>query len=203
MTATEIANLALARIGDALITSIDMTTDKAARYCKTFYAHACRETLKAHTWNFALKRVALVAYGGTTPAGSDWPYHYTLPVTVLRILTLNDREIRVMANHYAREGDILFSDLDAVNLRYVHDFSATADAAYLTDPNFLEAFSLNLASKVARGITGDASLEEQMTQAYRRALVAGELIDANEARAEFEQKTNPTLGASRWVTPNC
>lgn len=200
MDATAIANLALARIGDALIQSIDSTTDKAARFCKTFYAHACRETLKAHVWNFALRRVALVALGGTPPAGSDWPYHYTIPATVLRIVTINDQEIRIMAEHYAKEGDVLFSDLDAVNLRYVHDYSGPDDAESLTDPNFIEAFSLNLASKIARGISGDPAIEAEMAQAYRRALAAGELIDANEGRAEWERRTNPTFEVSRYAT---
>ena len=53
MTETEVANLALAKIGEPLITDIDDTTQKAARYCKLLMNPTRREVLREHFWAFA------------------------------------------------------------------------------------------------------------------------------------------------------
>lgn len=54
MTKTDIANLALIKIGESLIDSIDDTGDKRARLAKLLYEPALREILRAHFWDFAM-----------------------------------------------------------------------------------------------------------------------------------------------------
>ena len=55
---TEICNSALIKIGADLITSID-DGNKAARLCKQQFIPLRDELIRAHPWNFAIKRMEL------------------------------------------------------------------------------------------------------------------------------------------------
>jgi len=55
MTKTDIANLALSKIGETLIDDIDDTGDRRARLAKLHYEPTLREILRAHFWGFAMK----------------------------------------------------------------------------------------------------------------------------------------------------
>lgn len=61
MTQTDIANLALTKLGDLPITDIDATTDKGARLARLHYEPCLREVLRAHFWGFAMGAVDLSA----------------------------------------------------------------------------------------------------------------------------------------------
>lgn len=57
MTKTDIANLALSKIGETLIDDIDYTGDRRARLAKLHYEPTLREILRAHFWGFAMSAV--------------------------------------------------------------------------------------------------------------------------------------------------
>lgn len=61
MTQTDIANLALSKIGESLIDSIDDTGDRRARLAKLHYEPSLREILRAHFWGFAMTCPVLVS----------------------------------------------------------------------------------------------------------------------------------------------
>jgi hypothetical protein len=84
MTKTDLTNLALAKIGERPITSLDDPNDKNARHAALHYGQARDEVLRAHFWGFALKAVRLVPeiadasydrvaegarWGGSAPSG--------------------------------------------------------------------------------------------------------------------------------------
>lgn len=72
MTHTDIANLALSKIGESLIADIADTGDKNARKASLHYEPALRETLRAHFWGFALVVVPLpklISYWPVAGAG--------------------------------------------------------------------------------------------------------------------------------------
>ncbi len=54
MTQTDLANLALSKIGESLIDDIEDTEDKNARKAKLHYEPTLREVLRAHFWSFAM-----------------------------------------------------------------------------------------------------------------------------------------------------
>jgi len=76
-TNTDLANAALALLGEVVITSIDDTTSKPARTCKLFVADAIGEVLQLGRWNKATKRaypvetLATAWAVGTTYAAGD------------------------------------------------------------------------------------------------------------------------------------
>jgi hypothetical protein len=61
MTKTEICNLALTKIGQKTLSSIDDPNDKNARLCAIHYAQALDELLRAGFWSFAKKAAKLTA----------------------------------------------------------------------------------------------------------------------------------------------
>jgi hypothetical protein len=59
MTKTELCNLALLKIGEKTISSIDDPNDKNARHAKLHYGQARDEALRAFFWSFAMTSVRL------------------------------------------------------------------------------------------------------------------------------------------------
>jgi hypothetical protein len=71
MTQTDIANLALSKIGESLIDSLYDSDNKAARLALLHYDPALRETLRAHFWGFAMvSSAALEASAGDNYASA-------------------------------------------------------------------------------------------------------------------------------------
>lgn len=74
MTSTDIANLALAKIGATLITSINSPSVKEAIHAKLHYDTARKQVLRDHGWQFANRTVELLR---ATPAASAAIYAKT------------------------------------------------------------------------------------------------------------------------------
>jgi hypothetical protein len=86
MTKTDLTNLALGKIGERAIASLDDPNDKNARHAALHFPQVRDEVLRAHFWGFALKAVRLVpevaassydrvvtgaSWGGSAPWGTD------------------------------------------------------------------------------------------------------------------------------------
>jgi hypothetical protein len=79
MTKTDLTNLALAKIGERSITSLDDPNDKNARHAALHYGQARDEVLRAHFWGFALRSADLAMHeprprvsGVPDEAGGTW-----------------------------------------------------------------------------------------------------------------------------------
>ena len=55
----QICNMALVKIGQARIASLEQQDNKPAATCKLLYDQMVLETLEEHNWSFARKREAL------------------------------------------------------------------------------------------------------------------------------------------------
>ncbi len=88
----DIANLALARLGDtANVSSFDPPEGSAqAEKCARFYPIARDSLLELHNWNFATKRETLALLGEGDWA--MWAYTYALPADYLKALAVLDPE---------------------------------------------------------------------------------------------------------------
>lgn len=84
----DIANLALAHLGDAAtVSSFDPPEGSAqAEHCAQFYPIARDELLEMHQWNFNTTRLALSPL--STPPPAAWQYAYGLPNNVLNAITV-------------------------------------------------------------------------------------------------------------------
>lgn len=69
MTRTDIANLALTKLGESVITDIEGTGTKAARMAHLHYDQALAEVLRAHFWGWAMSTATVAAkVNASTPA---------------------------------------------------------------------------------------------------------------------------------------
>jgi len=178
MNATEIANLALAEIGDLFnISSIDEQTPQAA-ICKRFYDSTRDAMLRAHPWGFSRHPATLSRLSDAPLFG--WDYAYQLPSDYLRLIRFNDLEVQYAEDDYEIvSGKILWTDAGTAQIIY---------SRKIIDPNlfdalFVEAFALKLAVRISTKLTKDQGLQESLMQRYRAALGEAKRVDANESRS--------------------
>lgn len=88
MSDTDIANLALGRlgVGQAIASLSEQSTP--ARLCARFYEQCRKEVLRAHPWGFSMSVVALAQVAGQTFPG--WTYVYQYPTRCLMARYVGD-----------------------------------------------------------------------------------------------------------------
>lgn len=174
---TDIANLALAHLGEAPIQSLD-ENNAASRACALHYPQTRDELLRAHRWNFAVTRVALSELDDEPPFG--WLHQFELPADCLRVLEFNDSEIGdVISEEFVIEGRAVLTDAETVNLIYLR----RAEDVGQYDSLFVDALSLRLAIKLSETIRGTTSKTEQLLKAYESLIAPlARRVDANEGR---------------------
>ncbi len=167
--ATEIANLALEKLGDEGEIS-DLGEDtRAARAVNACFASMRDAVLRDHPWNFATRRVQLPALTAAVSWGG-WTA-FQLPTDFLRLLEIDgDPDWQV-------EGDqVLVQNGGPLNLRYTARIEDTARF----DPLFTEALACRIACQIAIRITGSASVQERALALYARALADAKRVDGQD-----------------------
>ncbi len=196
-TRTELANRALAHLGEAPIADIDDTTVEAARLCKEFTGDVIDEVLRCHRWNCAIDRATLSRLDTAPDHGFD--YAYQLPSGCLRLLEVNGEQFDGSDEYFEIEaGQRVITDADAVEIRYVKRIDVPEFDALLA-----KAVSLALAVEIAVPITKNDKLRETLEAAYLRALGRASKVDAievgsREVRPLMRLLENSPLRNSRY-----
>jgi len=150
----DICNLALDLLQvDDPVTDIDNPSTKTEELCSRWYDNTRREALRAHSWNFAIKRAQL-AQDSTSPA-FGYSAAFNLPADYIRLMyvTLNDvnaEQILDPQSYSVEDGQILIGGIrsvtpDALNIVYTYD----ADNVPRFDPLFTAYFYTLLAQNMA------------------------------------------------------
>lgn len=168
VTQIQICNSALTKIGADRISSITQDT-KSAVILNSIYDQIRDAVLRAHPWNFAIKRAAL-APTSTTPA-FEYTYAYDLPSDCLRILDLDSLDIDFVVEN----GQIL-SDESTLNVRYIY----RNEDESLWDSCFAEAMSWRLARELAFALRQSAPLIDACDKGYEKALREARTMDGAE-----------------------
>jgi hypothetical protein len=169
---TEVANLALAMVGEDRITSLVADTSRAAQLCNALLPQARDAALVMHPWNFAARRASLPALA-TAPI-SEWDYQYAVPANCLRVL-------RVVADDphqpWAREGGVILCNLAApLEIRYIAEISDSGSWS----PGFVDLVAVMLAERLAVSLTASQSIRAAIVQLRDDALRRARAIDAAE-----------------------
>ena len=184
----EIVNIALARLGESPIQSLDEGT-VPANTAKLFYDPARRATLRDYNWNFALKTARLAKLA---EAPVDFRCGYALPSDCLRAIRLRSEGVPDYAGSGPRfvvRGGVVCTDADPAILEYVFDCTDPG----LFDDKFIEAMSYKLASEMAMTIKGSTEMTAQMMNQYKLVASQAAALSGNENRdAENE---NPYVEA--------
>lgn len=190
MNLTEIANYALAQIGEPKISSIDDTGSKEARICKQLLTPVIRETLRKHRWNCATKRATLSALVETP--NHHYTYLYQLPTDFLRLLELNGEPAGNSDEFFEIEGKRIATDSDTAEIRYIA--SITSDGF---DDLLTEVVAMELAAKIAVPLTAKLELQTQCKNLARMAIGQARQIDAIEVGSKEGRPFERVLAQSR------
>lgn len=164
----QIINLALNILGENPVIS-EGDDVKGARVTALLF-NDCRDTvLRIHPWNFATKRVRLVAKA-TAPA-FGYSKCFALPADFLRLVRLNDGK-----DQYAIEADGLLSSVDVANLRYIARIEDTGRY----DPLFVQTLAAYIAAEAALPITNSQSLENMARERFFTKLQEARSVDGME-----------------------
>jgi len=179
-TETSIANSALAKLGaDRIIGLSDDTRE--ARLLSEQFPKIRDDLLRAHPWNFAIKRVSLAALTTTPPFGFN--LEYQVPSDCLRVLNVDSNGIL-----WEREGNKILTDSPSLGIRYVS--KVTTPGSF--DSCFCEVLACLLASDICFAVTQSTSLKESLDKQARQKL--------REARSFDGQEGGPTRTyAKEWL----
>jgi len=198
MTKEEIINLALTRIGESPVTSLDEGST-AARTAELLYDASRRAILRDFDWSFATKSVLL------NPVDTDEaPAVFAVPSDCLRVLRVYDKakfntkyantkspEFHGMwesasdsSAQYSRcakewfkvQGDKLFTYARTPLCFYIRD----EEDAGLFDAKFAEALSYKLAGELAMPVRQSESLTASMLNAYQNVVATAATESGNE-----------------------
>ncbi len=160
-------NIALSRIGDFSITSLDEGTPQQKKTV-TFFNNCRRSMLRSHPWNFAVHEVELARIPDDIP--QDFAYAFQLPADFLRLLEVRDER------RFKVQGRRVLSDSKVCKVRYVRDVEDPSQ----WDASFTDAFTYQLAADMTYGVVGQASMYELMLGAANQKLKTARHIDATE-----------------------
>jgi hypothetical protein len=157
---TDICNLALIKIGQKTISSIDADTPTATKL-KAVYDQILDEALTQgpeRGWKFATTRET-VSVDGTTP-DSEFDYRYKLPNGFLRAVKVHEDGSDY--TDWIREGEYLLTNGvdDEINLTYVQRVTTTG----LFPPHFVKVLYTMLAYELAFNIVQNSKLAGDLLQ---------------------------------------
>lgn len=156
---TDICNLALSRLGQPPINSIETPENKVEKLMRLLYDPTRREVLKLFDFNCATKRAILprLLHGS---AFGDW-VAYELPSDYIQFLSINEDSII----EHKVEGGALLTDISqsSLNIRYTCDF----DVVTKMSPLLISTIADMLASQAAYPLTNSRTSEKEL---YEKAL---------------------------------
>jgi len=181
-TKEDICNLALSFIGSkAVMADITATNKTESVLCNAIYEDTKKSMLRAAHWNFASQTVALVA---NVEVPLRWTYNYDLPAGYLkgRFIVVEMPNPRLVnppwevALDQAGTAKLFFTDVEGAVLSYTMDVTDVA----LFDENFVEAFAMTLATRIAFPLRGTAVTSERVNELAILALHVANGVNQNE-----------------------
>lgn len=165
----DICNLALDDLKQSPITSITTPRSNVELACARHYDQARAESLEAHPWKFATKRVDL------TPDDSEiipfgYTYAYALPSDYIRLVSIGDDYLRDYKRDYQIEDGYLLlpagNDADGTTLyvRYVYDITTVAQFT----PLFIRYLAKRMALNMANKFTISATLKQMLIDDFTK-----------------------------------
>jgi hypothetical protein len=196
-TNTDICNLALGRIKQKQITTLNPPGSEIAKICLKYYDDARREVLRSHPWGFAIKRISLASLA--TDPDFEFEKQYKLPNDFIRLVAVYGVDPTEMSfgttwiredefNYSIEDGKILCNEASPLKIKYIYDNENVARY----DPLFVTALSLLLASKMAYETSGNRGLVSDILAEYDRAMVNAKSVDGQDRPSSVKRK-------SRWI----
>lgn len=153
-----ICNIALSKLGEAPLSTLDANGSPASRLCYMHYHPVRREVLCAARWSFAQKEVTL-----TSSEKDDTGLHsvpHTLPQDCLRVLAVN-------SPCWTLRGRSIFCPQTELRVLYLAD----VEDPTLFEPLFIEALATRLASKLCIPLLSSITARKALTDEYNHIVL--------------------------------
>lgn len=185
---TEICNLALMRLGEPSIMSIN-EQNKRANALKSCFDLVRDMVLQDHPWNFAIKRTSLAKL--TAVPESGYANSFQLPTDCLRVLGLvgDGHNVDITLN-YKIEGQQLQTDENVAQIKYI---ARITDTGRFT-ARFCSVLAARLALEISYSLVKSPNLQQMAMKVYQTELSAAKALDAQEDSPEVYQ-CNPWIEA--------
>ncbi len=169
---TDIANLALLKLGKNPITNIEDSNDHHASIIRQSWDVLRDSELRNHAWLFALKRVLLPALA--EPPAFGYGFAYQLPPDFLRLVSVNGESAPYDPSTYnptaymrwVVENNKVLTDYGSpIRARYV----ARVENTFEWDASFVELFACRIAAELTQKVNGSATDRQLAWQEYAEA----------------------------------
>lgn len=209
---TEICNLALSRVGNKRqISSLTEGTTEAD-LVNLHYARSRNALLRAHPWNFAIRRATL-AQSSTTP-NHEFDYYHVLPVDCLKVIRTNweadgtfgtaiygfpglvggyETPIPYRIESVAGVGRVLACNEATAKIEYIAEITDTA----LFDDLFTDLLAQRIAAEICPALTTNATMIKGLWEVYQSKLAEARTTDAMEGTPRAVVDDGGWLGARR------
>ena len=177
----QICNIALIKVGEKTITALT-DDNKAGRLCNAYYSFARDDTLRAHPWNFAVRRQEL-ALSATIPP-YEFSNQFALPDECLRVIYAD----LPRGSEWKVEGKFILCDYATLIIKFIKRITDTAQF----DTLFAEALAARLAYEFAIALSDSRTLQEQLFKIYMGKIANARTVDAQEGTPE-------NIEASTWL----
>jgi hypothetical protein len=160
MGEVQICNLALMKVGNLSITSLEDAT-KEGRACKLLYPLVRDELMASHPWNFAMSRADIGAALLATPA-FQWDYAYTVPGDCLRVWEFYGST----AEWVVENGTFLTNESEEIYIRYI---KLITDSSKFS-PSFISCLATKLAAELDGKLSDGKKRASFLQELYSRLL---------------------------------
>jgi hypothetical protein len=181
-----IANRALQELGDEPITSLSDGNTRA-RAVNVAFEPARQAELRAHPWNFAVRRASLAA-SATAPAFGP-SNAFPLPSDFLKLLPPDEAENYNSRDWIIEGRSVLTYDSAPLEIRYIADITD----ANTMDSLFREALALRIADALCEKLTQSNTKREAIAAKYVRTI-------REARRANAFDNVPKTAAEDSWIT---
>ncbi len=187
-TSVGICNLALGHLGKPPISAIGEAT-RGGQLCGLHYEATRNALLRAHPWNFAIKRATLAEDSVASDAlPFEYEHAFTLPSDCLKVVRTS-QEADGLEHDYRIEKRYLLTDETDVSIEYVYKCTTVGDY----DALFIQLLALDLAIRMCMVLANSNSLLQTLTE-MRKDMSPGALtIDAQEGASRDGYDVNNWL----------
>ena len=186
-----ICNMSLTRLGHPTITSLDQDT-KGAALCKLHYPVVRDVVMRAHPWNFAIRRAAL-ASDALASIAFEYSNRFPLPVDCLKVLRTSEDTYNGCTQSYRIESNgtsrAILTNATTLSIEYI---ARITDVSQF-DALFVDAVSARLTAEIAMALTDNATMAANAMQSYDAKLREARQIDAQEGTPR------EIIDASGWI----
>ena len=182
MTKVDICNMALNRLGETLIRSLDDGSKEAERLNLVFDP-VYEQVLRNHNWHCATFRQILVKVSGQPTFGYDHAYQLPVVPKCMKPLVLGDPSYNFTIN-----GKMLLTNLSEADLIFI----GKSDDLTVLDPLFVKVLYLSIAVELAYTMVEQNTILNGLMQQLDMAWEDARFTDASEG-------LSPLYDNDKWV----